>query len=177
MAESVSAGWRIERLDRRHDRSAFDCGESSLDDWLKQRAGQYEKKDLSRTYVAVLGDQPRVLGYYAISTHRVSHEALPEEQAKGLPRIDVPVVLLGRLAVDRCAQGHGLGSLLLLDALRRIAHLADQTGIRAVEVDAINESARAFYRKFGFVPLTDDELHVFLPMQVVRKLKLPPLTG
>src|SRR5271168_4307035 len=101
-----------------------------------------------------------VVGYYAISTHGVRREDLPDDQAKGLPRIDVPVVLLGRLAVDRSAQGCGLGSLLLMDALRRIELLSDEVGIRAVEVDAIDDAARNFYLKFGFMPLIDDPNHL-----------------
>jgi GNAT superfamily N-acetyltransferase len=115
------------------------------------------------------------LGYYAISTHGVGREDLPDDQAKGLPQIDVPVVLLGRLAVDRGAQGCGLGSLLMIDALRRIEGLAEQVGIRAVEVDAIDDAARNFYLKFGFVPLLDDPHHLFLPMSALRKLGLAPM--
>ena len=175
MAANPATDWLIERLARRHDRTAFACGQAALDDWLKLRASQYEKKDLARTYVAVRQGESAVLGYYAIATHRVGYEVLPEEQAKGLPRIDVPVLLLGRLAVDRTVQGQGLGALLLVDALRRAQHLAEAVGIRAVEVDAIDEEARRFYVKYGFVPLADDPNHLFLPMQVIRKLGLPPL--
>jgi GNAT superfamily N-acetyltransferase len=120
----------IDGLTPEHDRATFDCGHAVLDDWLKQRAGQFDRRDLARTYVAVRSGERRVLGYYAISTHGVRREDLPDDQAKGLPRIDVPVVLLGRLAVDRSAQGSGLGSLLMIDALRRIELLAEQVGIR-----------------------------------------------
>jgi GNAT superfamily N-acetyltransferase len=167
--------WMIERLDRQHDRRQFDCGIAALNDWLQKLASQHERRDLARTYVAVLPDDQRVLGYYAIATHRVSYDALPEDQARGLPRIDVPVVLLGRLAVDRSVQGQGLGEFLLIDALRRANHIADQIGIRAVEVDAIDDTAQAFYRKYGFISLQDNERHMFLPIQVIRKLRLPPL--
>ena len=100
---------------------------------------------------------------------------LPEEQAKGLPTIDIPVVLLGRLAVDKTAQGQGLGQYLLIDALRRVAHISEQIGVRAVEVDALDDQARQFYLKFGFVPLLGHQRHLFLPLHVIRKLKLPPL--
>jgi GNAT superfamily N-acetyltransferase len=105
--------------------------------------------------------------------HRVSYEALPEDQARGLPRIDVPVILLGRLAVDKTVQKQGLGAILLLDALARSLHISAQVGIRAVEVDAIDEAAKSFYLKYGFVPLLDDQRHLFLPMQVIRRLQLP----
>jgi GNAT superfamily N-acetyltransferase len=177
LVKPPSEDWTIERLGSSHDRTAFDCGNPILTDWLRQRASQFEKRDLARTYVASKSGSRIVLGYYAVSNHRVGHEALPADEAKGLPRLDVPVVLLGRLAVDRSVQGHGLGSLLLIDALRRAQHLAEHVGVRAVEVDAIDDAARQFYLGFGFIPLLDDPNHLFLSMQVIRKLDLPPLMG
>ena len=164
--------WQIEPLKPAHDRTAFDCGKESLNQWLKHRAGQWERKELVRCYVAVPSAQARVVGFYAVSSHHVSYELLPVDQAKGLPQIDVPVVLLGRLAVDRTVQGQGLGRVLLVDVLRRAEWLAGQLGIRAVEVDAIDDDARRFYLKFGFTPLADDPNHLFLPMHVIRKLQL-----
>jgi GNAT superfamily N-acetyltransferase len=116
-----------------------------------------------------------VRGYYAVSSHAVRHEALPADQAKGLPHIDVPVVLLGRQAVDLSEQGRGLGGHLLIDALRRAQHLAQRVGVRAVEVDAIDDAAHKFYLRHGFMALKDDPHHLFLPMTVVRKLRLPPM--
>jgi GNAT superfamily N-acetyltransferase len=175
LAKATAADWVIRRLSRQHDRTAFACGQPALDDWLQLRAGQYDKKDLARTYVAVRPAHEAVLGYYALSAHRVAFEALADEQGKGLPRIDMPVILLGRLAVDKSVQGQGLGELLLLDALRRAQLLAEQIGIRAVEVDAIDEAARSFYLRFGFRSLADEPRHLYLPMQVLRKLRLPPL--
>jgi len=167
--------WTIRRLEKSHHRADFDCGQPSLNDWLRERAGQFDRRDLSRTFVATRPDQVVVVGYYAISTHRVIYDALPWSEAKGLPRLDVPVVLLGRLAVDRSVQGKGLGALLLVDALRRSVKISEQVGIRAVEVDALDESARKFYRKFGFRSLLDDPRHLFLPMHEIRQLKLDPL--
>jgi GNAT superfamily N-acetyltransferase len=164
--------WQIEPLQPAHDRTAFDCGKESLNQWLKHRAGQWERKELVRCYVAVPTGQARVFGFYAISSHHVSYELLPADHAKGLPQIDVPVVLLGRLAVDRTVQGQGLGRLLLVDVLRRAERLAGQLGIRAVEVEAIDDDARRFYLKFGFASLADDPKHLFLPMHVIRKLRL-----
>ncbi len=167
--------WDIQRLDKSHELAAFDCGKAPLDDWLKQRAGQYERRDLARTYVAVRAGQHDVCGYYAISSHQVRYAALPADQARGLPHIGVPVILIGRLAVDRAVQRQGLGQHLLVDALRRASHVSQHLGVRAVEVHAIDDEARGFYRKFGFVSLEDDRRHLYLPIQVVRKLGLPPL--
>lgn len=164
--------WNIRRLDTAHDRAVFDCGQVMLNEWLRDRAGQFDRRDLSRTFVATRSGDARVVGYYAISTHRVVYESLPAAEAKGLPRLDVPVVLLGRLAVDLTVQGQGLGALLLVDALRRSLHISEQIGIRAVEGDPIDESARNFYLKFGFRPLLDEPRHLFLPMHEIRRLKL-----
>lgn len=169
--------WRVERFDRGvHDRSQFDCGINSLNEWLERLVSQFEKRDLSRTYVLLHQESPVVKGYYSLSSHSIFYEALPEDQARGLPRIDVPAVLLGRLAVDASVKGQGLGELLLIDALRRADYLSNQVGIRAVEVHALDESARGFYLKYGFIPLQDDPQHLFLPITIVRKLRLSPLS-
>lgn len=170
------AAWTIEPFDKkRHDRAAFDCGVAALNDWLATKVGQFEKRDLARTYVLVEDGETAIRGYYALSNHTVVYDALPEDQAKGLPHIDMPVVLIGRLAVDASLHGEGLGEFLLLDALRRAEYLATKIGVRAVEVDASNEAAKRFYKRYGFLALRDDPRHMFLPMRVIRKLKLPPL--
>jgi GNAT superfamily N-acetyltransferase len=170
-----SAPWDILRLDRSHKRDGFDCGVPPLNEWLQHLAGQFERRDLARTYVAMEKGRKEVLGYYAVLSHQVRFDALTEDQAKGLPTIDIPVVLLGRLAVDRSVQGQGLGEHLLIDALRRAAYISQHIGIRAVEVDALGETARRFYLKHGFTPLRDDPQHLFLSMHVIRKLDLPPM--
>jgi len=167
--------WTIGRLDKSHDRSGFACGNTILDEWIRSRASQFDRRDLSRTYVATRPSESSVCGYYAISTHRVIYGDMPAAESKGLPRMDVPVVLLGRLAVDQSSQGQGLGGFLLIDALRRALHISEQVGIRAVEVDAIEDSAQAFYLKFGFRSLLDDPRHLMMPMHEIRKLKLDPL--
>ena len=162
----------IRRLDKDHDRSAFDCGQAVLNAWLKDRAGQFDRRDLSRTFVATRPNEATVLGYYALSAHRVICDVLPNAEARGLPRLDIPVVLIGRLAVDRNTQGTGLGASLLVDALRRSLQISEQVGIRAVDVDALDQDARSFYQKFGFRSLLDDPRHLFLPIHEIRKLKL-----
>lgn len=168
------SAWRIERLERRHDRSRFDCGRLPLDVWLRERADQFDRRDLSRTFVAVRPDSATVVGYYALSAHCILFEELPDGESKGLPQFDLPAVLIGRLAVDRSVQGRGLGSLLLIDALRRCVDIADRTGVRFVEVDALDEAARTFYLRFGFRELLDDARHLLMPMQDIRRLNLKP---
>ena len=162
--------WRIQPLGKTHDRSAFDCGEESLNTVLKHHAGQNARRDISRTYVAVPTDSNRVAGYYTLSSSSVSFHAVPDDLAKRLPRYPIPTALLGRLAVDAQFQGKGLGRLLLVDALKRVRSVADQIGIHAVTVHALNDRARAFYAAFGFISLLDDTRHLFLPMATTREL-------
>src|SRR5437588_9239854 len=162
------AEWTIEPLNRSHERSEFCCGKSPLDNFLRSLVSQYEKRRLGRTYVAVRPGEKQVLGYYTLASGAVPFAHLPGRMAKKLPRHPVPVVLLARLAVDQSVQGQGLGGLLLADALRRCLGLADQLGVHAVEVDAIDEEARAFYEKYGFTALQDDPLHLYLPLASIE---------
>lgn len=160
--------YRIEALTKQHDRKVFDCGEDSLNEFLKRFARQNSETGLGRTFVAVLPDSPRIYGYYTLVSGTVRCENIP----KKLPRYPVPVALLGRLAVDSAAKGEGLGEFLLLDALKRALSLADQIGIYAIEVYALNDQARAFYLKYGFLELLDDRLHLFLPLQTIKELRI-----
>ena len=158
---------RIERLDRTHVRDRFECGVPSLDNFLRALVSQYEKRNLGRTYVAVRGTEPHVLGYYTISSSAVAFETLPAEGSKKLPRHPVPVVLVARLAVDRTAQGQRLGERLLTDALARSVDLSAKLGIHAVVVDAVDQKAKAFYEKYQFTVLLDGELHLYLPITTI----------
>jgi hypothetical protein len=114
----MSPPWVIERLAREHDRASFTSGQSSLDGWLKLRATQFDKRDLARTYVALNPGAPTVLGYYAISNHQVAFEVLPDDETKGLPRIEIPVVLLGPAGRRSIGSGPGPGRIV---ARRRAA--------------------------------------------------------
>lgn len=167
----MNGGWKIELLARDHERQPFDCGQASLNDFLKKHARQNAEKDVSRTYVLTLPPSPRVFGCYTICSGALRWEDLPTEAAKGLPKYPVPVVILARLAVDISQQGKRLGGDLLIDALRRIQRLAGEVGICAVVVDAIDERALNFYLKFGFQPLLDDELHLFMLLKTIRALQ------
>lgn len=151
-------------LTEKHDRAAFDCGEPSLNEYLQRFARQNAALFLGRTYVLVVPGQSRIEGYYTISSGSVAGESLLE---KRLPRYPIPVVLIGRLAVDRQAQGQRLGESLLLDALERSAQLAKHLGIYAVVVDALNDSARRFYRKYGFAETADDPMRLYLPIKKI----------
>jgi len=162
--------WRIEPLAQCHSREAFDCGVDSLNVLLRAHAGQNARKDISRTYVAATESSEEVVGYYTISSGSVDFADVPDDLANRLPKYPVPTALLGRLAVDIRFQSQGLGRTLLVDALKRIRTLADQIGIHAVTVHALDERARRFYETNDFIHLLDDAHHLFLPMATIRKL-------
>ena len=154
----------------KHPRAGFDCGKPPLDEFLRSFVTQYERRRLGRTFVAVrAADPPTVSGYYTLAAGSVAFPDLPRETAVKLPRHPVPVVLLARLAVDRSAQGRGLGRTLLVDALQRALGLSASLGIFAVEVQAIDEDAAGFYSKFGFAPLLDSPRHMYMPISAIEE--------
>jgi GNAT superfamily N-acetyltransferase len=164
----MSFGFLVEPLMKDHQRSDFDCGIGSLNLFLKNFARQNDDKGLSRTFVAVQSGDVAVHGYYSLSSGSVSFEQVPEK----LPRYPIPTAHIGRLAVDTRSQGMGLGEFLLVDALRRVVSVADELGIYAVELFAINETAKSFYLRYGFTELADDPYHVYLSLKNIRKLNL-----
>ena len=136
-----------EHLTAEHDLAAFDSGVPELDTWLKRRALPNEASGASRTYVVSAGG--RVVGYYALATGAVAQQHAIGKVRRNMPD-PIPVMVIGRLAVDRERQGKGLGSALLKDALLRTLNAASIAGIRAVLLHAISEEARQFYEKAGF---------------------------
>ncbi len=160
--------WPIVRLGGEHERSAFSCGKPPLDEFLRTLASQYEKRHLGRTFVACHPGNNRVAGYHTLASGSIAFQNLPAAAAKKLPRHPVPSVILARLAVDRAAQGQGLGETLLIDAFRRTLDLSETLGIHAMEVDAIDKLARTFYEKYGFMPLAGQPLRLYLPVATIR---------
>jgi len=128
----------------------FSCGEPVLDDWIKHRALLNQENGASRTFV-VADPDGRVLGYYALAAGAASHQAAPGYIRRNMPD-PIPVLVLGRLAVDRRVQGTKLGAALLQDAIKRAAAVAQNAGVRALLVHALNERARQFYAHYGFRP-------------------------
>lgn len=165
------AEFQIEPFSKtKHDRSSFSCGQPSLDAFLRTLVTQYEKRRLGRTFVAVRPDEDRVLGYFTLASGAIAFENLPSDDAQKLPKHPVPTILLGRLAVDRTAQGQGLGETLLMSALAKSIALAETLGLYVVEVQAIDSAAGKFYAKYGFVPLLHDPLHLYLPLATAAQL-------
>ena len=164
------ADWIIEPFGKAHDRSAFTCGKPSLDDFIRTRVSQYEKRRLGNTFVAVSEGKKQVIGYYTLAAGAVTFEHLPAAASRKLPKHSIPVILLARMAVDQSAQGKRLGEGLLIDALQRSLDLSGSLGAHAVAVDALDDSAVAFYVKYGFAPLLDSPQHLFLPVATIEKV-------
>jgi GNAT superfamily N-acetyltransferase len=138
---------RPELLADHHDLENFASGEAPLDDWLRRRARANQLSGASRTYV--VSEDNRVVGYYALASGAVAIEVVPGRFRRNMPN-PVPIVILGRLAVDRAWQGRGLGRGLFRDAAQRVVQAADAIGIRGILVHAISEQARKFYLGLGF---------------------------
>jgi predicted N-acetyltransferase YhbS len=146
-----------------HVTSGFDCGKPMLDDWLKVRALRSEGRS-ARTYVVCAG--PDVVGYYCLATGSVRIDELPKKIAGDMPA-SVPVIILGRLAVDSRYQGLKIGKGLLRDALLRSLQISQQVGCRAVLVHAVDEDAAAFYAAYGFLPFPEGGRTFFMPMKSI----------
>ncbi len=156
-----------EKLSAGHDIGEFDSGEPPLDDWLRRRALQNEATGASRTYVVCAGR--RVVGYYALSAGAIAHTHAPGRIKRNMPD-PIPVVVLGRLAVDKAFHGRGVGTGLLRDAVLRTLQAAEIAGIRAILVHAISESAKRFYEKYGFVASPVDSMTVMTTIGEAAKI-------
>lgn len=161
----------IEPLGKRHAKSEFDCGKPSLTAYLRTVALQHQKKGLGRTYVAVHGDDPLVLGYYTLCASKVLYADWPDEK-RSAPNMSVPTVLLAKLAVDNRSKGQKLGEFLLYHAMWRTEKASQSIGAVAHEIDVLDNEALSFYQHYGFEVLKDNPLHLYLPFETIRQLSL-----
>jgi GNAT superfamily N-acetyltransferase len=162
----------VRRLDETANRAAFDSGVPALDDWLRNQAGQAERKRLASVWIATpAGDPARILGYYSLAPWQIAFEDGPPILRKRLPRYPLAVTLLARLAVARSAQGRGLGGELLVDALLRSYEASETVPVQAVVVHAKDASVAGWYARHGFLPFPDRPLHLFMPMATVAALR------
>lgn len=150
---------RVVPLETIHEVKQFDCGNGDLNVFLQATAGQHQRKFISKTYVLIDDDSPTiVMGFYTLAVRRmVSKDDLPPEMAKRLPR-EVPGFSLARLAIQDELKGQGHGEYLLYHALSRAARVAGEIGGYAAFVDAKDEKAALFYKKYGFIAFPDDPL-------------------
>ena len=150
-----------------HALADFDCGEASLNDWLKRRALKNHAAGASRCFV--LSDGATVVGYYSLSAGAISHESAPKALRRNMPD-PLPVLLLGRLAIDKRHHNQGLGQALLRDAMLRAENVAGDAGVFALLVHALSDSARQFYLSRGFVASPLQPMTLMVTLETVRRI-------
>jgi GNAT superfamily N-acetyltransferase len=149
-----------------HLLDGFDCGQPTLDEWLKRRALPNQSSGASRTFVVADSEQI-VVGYYALAAGAVARRSAPGGVRRNMPD-PIPVMVLGRLAVDRRAQGVRLGGALLKDAVERTLAVAENVGVRALLAHAMNGQTKGFYEHYGFFPTLFDPMTMMLRLPSSR---------
>lgn len=150
-----------------HELADFDSGESSLDDWLKKRALKNHVAGASRCFVLCTG--LAVIGYYSLSAGAISHETAPKAMRRNMPN-PLPVLLLGRLAIDKRYHNQGLGQSLLRDAMIRAVSVASDAGVFAILVHALSEQAKRFYLSRGFVESSLQPMTLMMTLETVHSV-------
>ncbi len=168
----MTAPFRIERLrtepsGEAHDRTAFRCGEEVLDRYFQTQATQDIRRRVANCFVAVEQATGRVAAFYTLSAASIPFVDLPPEETRRLPRYPtLPAVRIGRLAVDERFQGRGLGAALLMNAADRT--MQTDAAAFTLLVDAKNDRAVAFYRRYGFRTLSSQPRTLFLPLATAQ---------
>lgn len=155
-----------EPISRTHLLDTFESGEPVLDHWLKHHALDNNSRGASRTFV--VHDHHRVIGYYSLATGSITTLKAPGKVRRNMPN-PIPVMVLGRLAVDQDWQKHGIGKGLLKDAVLRTAKISQDVGIRALLIHAISESAKHFYKRYGFIESPVTPMTLMLTMKDIQK--------
>ena len=159
----------IEPLGRHHNREGFSCGIEELDRYLHKQAGQDQKRNIAAPFVLIDEKTGSIAGFYTLSMSSVLLKELPDDIIKKLPKYpNIPAILLGRLAVDLKYRGQRLGEYLLMDALRK--SLSNQIAAYCVVVDAKDQAAIGFYKKYGFIQFPDYQDKLFQPMKTIQKI-------
>ncbi|WP_294089257.1 GNAT family N-acetyltransferase [uncultured Actinobacillus sp.] len=150
-----------ELLNATHHLDDFDCGEEALNSWLKRNVLKNQQNQASRTFVICQNNS--VVGFYALAAGSVSHQFVSGGLRRNMPD-PIPVVVLGRLAIDLTHQGQQLGAALLKDAVLRASAVSQQVGVKALLVHALNDKAKAFYLNYGFQVSPIDDLILLLKL-------------
>ncbi len=151
-----------------HDLLAFNSGEESLDEWLKKRALKNQSTGASRTFV-LSDDAGKLAGYYCLSAGAIGQEIAPKKLRRNMPDL-LPILLLGRLAIDKNYYNRGFGSALLRDALIRSTSVANNTGVFALLVHALSDQAKQFYLSRGFVESPLQAMTLMMTLETVRQI-------
>ena len=162
--------WHEEAITRKHDRSAFDCGDAGLNEFLLRYARQSHDQGAAKTFLAIDDSTKSILGFYSVAPVSVAYHRAPDVVRRGLARHEVSGFRLARLAIDHAYQHQGLGGQLLLAAGRRCLMVAAHVGGTVLVIDAKNDKAAAWYASYGAVPLLDAERTLVLPLATIESL-------
>lgn len=160
-----------EALNSTHNRANFSCGTAMLNNYFKRQAGQDVRRKLSTCFILADQVSDKIKGYYTLSGNSIPNKLIPASVREKLPKsyVSIPVILLGRLAVDKNYQGQGIGKILLIDSLKRCYKTSASIGAFAVIVDPLDMDAETFYEKYGFIKLPSSG-KMFLPMKTIEIL-------
>lgn len=162
--------WHEEPISKRHNRESFDCGETALNDFLREHARKSHEAGGVKTFLAIDDKDGRtVVGFYSLSPASVAYTRAPDIVKRGLGRYEVPGFRLARLAVAKPFQGQGLGGQLLLSAGRRCIKAAAEVGGVVLVIDAKSESVAKWYAGYGAMPLNDAPLTLLLPLATIAQ--------
>ena len=160
---------KIETLNKNHDRTEFDCGNAELNRYLQRTARQHLDKGMSRTFVLIDDhSSSKILGYYTLAACEINVEKMLRKYSKKYPS-KAPAAKLARLAVSINKQRQGFGRLMMVNAIERIILVSEILGIIGFFVDAKNAKAKGYYEQFGFIPLPDNPLELFLPIATLQQ--------
>jgi len=162
--------WHEEAITRKHDRSAFDCGDVELNDFLRRYARQSHDQGGAKTFLAIDDNTKAILGFYSVAPASLVYDRVPQIMRRGLGHHDVPGFRLARIAIHRAQQGQGLGGQLLLAAGRRCLMAAAAVGGTILVIDAKNDRAAAWYASYGAIPLLDAERTLILSLVTIEGL-------
>lgn len=168
-AVAFPPGFTLEPLERQHPRRAFNCGQITVNDWLRTKALQHQEKRLSSTKILLDGDRA-IAGFYTLATGQVDFGDLPAELARQLPRRALPVAILAWLGVSAPHQGRNLGDLLLAQALRDCHEAGRTFAFIAVVLDCVDERAKGFYQRWDFAELPGSPYRLFLSAKTLAAM-------
>ena len=149
-----------------HDVSTFDCGDTTLNHWLQHRAIKNENNGASRSFVVCNANT--IIGYYSLAVGAIDRDDSPGKVRRNMPD-PIPVMILGRLAVDTNWQGKHIGTGMLKDAIQRTIIVAEQAGIRALLVHALSDKAKNFYQHCGFHGSLTNDMTLMITLDEARK--------
>lgn len=160
---------RPESLNKEHNLTDFNSNYPELDEWLKKYAFQSKMSGSANTFI-VADNNNQVVGFYSLTVGQVNVDEVSERIKKGMGKYPIPVVILARLAVHLTYQGKGLGKAMLKDAILKTLQIAEQGGVRALLVHAIDKKAETFYKRFGFESSPIRENQLFLLLKDAKKV-------